>query len=157
MPSMKVATSGSAYSVLALSLPTPRKVMVMTPWSPWPVAWKPGTRLTTSAMVCTWASSSAWAFRAVIATGVRCREVVRLVAVTNTSAMGALGFTAVALIPVPLLPTVLSLVAGTVVWIWVCAWALTDAARARTARAIGEIGNVRALRAVGFMLSPIIV
>ena len=61
--------------------------MVVTPWSPWAVAWKPGTSCTTSSMVCTWLSARVAALNAVIAIGVRCSEVERLVAVTMTSAM----------------------------------------------------------------------
>ena len=81
---MNIATSGSAYSVLALSLPMPRMVRVTTPWSPCEVASKPGTSLVMSCTVITRSLSSESALIALIATGVFCSGVSRLVAVTWT-------------------------------------------------------------------------
>ncbi len=96
MPLMNSATSGSAYSVLALSLPMPRIVIVMTPWSPSVVAWKLGTRCTTSLIVCTCCLSSSAAPIGVTASGVLCSVVVRLVAVTVTSCVESAALAAAA-------------------------------------------------------------
>jgi mannose/fructose/N-acetylgalactosamine-specific phosphotransferase system component IID len=129
MPLTNSATSGSAYSVFALSLPMPRRVIVMTPWSPSVVAWKLGTRWTTSAIVCTCALSSSAALIGVTASGVLCSVVVRLVAVTVTSC-NAVSDTAA-----------LAAVAGGRA---VCAWAAAvPASMARTARWMGDASEAR--------------
>ena len=126
MPSTNSATSGSAYSVLALSLPMPRRVIVMTPWSPSVVAWKLGTRWTMSAIVCTWAFSMSLAPSAVTASGVDCSEVERLVAVTVTSCRAT--------------SDALAAAAGAAV----CAWAAAvPASRASTARWTGDASEAR--------------
>ncbi len=94
---MNMPTSGSAYSVLALSLPMPRKVSVTTPWSPSDVAWKLGTRWVTSWRVETCCFSNVLEPTAVTARGVFCSGVARLVAVTMTSdGPGAAGSAAAA-------------------------------------------------------------
>ncbi len=130
MPLTNSATSGSAYSVLALSLPMPRSVIVMTPWSPSVVAWKLGTRWTMSAIVCTCALSSSPALIAVTASGVLCSDVERLVAVTVTSCRA-----------MSEAPGALAAVAAG--WA-VCAWAVAaPASRARTASWMGDASEPR--------------
>ncbi len=129
MPSTNKATSGSAYSVLALSLPMPRSVIVMTPWSPSVVAWKLGTRWTMSAIVCTCALSISPALMAVTASGVLCSDVERLVAVTVTSCNVVSDTAALA-----------AAADGAAV----CAWAAAvPASMARTARWIGDAKEPR--------------
>ena len=131
MPSTNNATSGSAYSVLALSLPMPRRVIVMTPWSPSVVAWKLGARCTMSAIVCTCAFSNCSAPSAVTASGVVCSVVARLVAVTVTCCSTLVSAASAALA---------AAADGVAVWAWAEA---VPASKARTANWIGVASEPR--------------
>ena len=80
-----MATSGSATSVKALSLPMPRRVSRIADWSP---CWANSSEGTKAASCVTsrilFSFSVAW-LKAEMAIGVVCRLVARLVAVTTTS------------------------------------------------------------------------